>query len=48
MIVAVEEADNGLDVNPSPDTPLRAGDRVVVVGTREQVAAAAKFVSSGS
>ncbi|HIE21718.1 MAG TPA: potassium channel protein [Acidimicrobiia bacterium] len=48
MIVAVEEADNGLDVNPNPDTPLRVGDRVVVVGTRERVAAAAKFVSSGS
>jgi voltage-gated potassium channel len=48
MIVAIEEGEDRVEVNPSADTPLRVGDRVVVVGTREQVEAAAEFVRSRS
>jgi TrkA domain protein len=32
--------------NPDPDMPLRAGDRLLILGTTEQIAAASLLMSS--
>ncbi|MEA1903197.1 MAG: potassium channel protein [Actinomycetota bacterium] len=46
MVLAVEGDE--VVVNPGPETPLNVGDRLVVVGTRDQVDKAAKFVQTGA
>lgn len=48
LVLAVEGGRQDILVNPGPDTRLQAGDRLVVVGTREQVDKAAMFVQSGA
>ena len=48
LVLAVEQADGAVDVNPGPDRLLEAGLRVVVVGTREQVAKAGEYVGPPS
>jgi len=45
-VLAVEGGLEDIIVNPGPDTRLQAGDRLVVVGTREQVNKAAVFVQN--
>ena len=38
MIVAIRKADGSLDVTPSPDAALEAGDVVIGVGTHDEIA----------
>jgi len=45
MILAVEEQKLNMVVNPGPDLRLRAGDRLVMVGTKEQVNSAARLLT---
>ncbi len=45
IVVAVEEPGGSVKVNPDPGTPIRVGERLVVVGTRAQVEAAARYLS---
>lgn len=40
-VLAVQAADGSLNQNPSPDTVMRAGDRLVVLGNEEQLQALA-------
>lgn len=44
LILGVEGEEDRILVNPGPDVVLRVGDRLVVVGTREQVAKAAQIL----
>ena len=48
LILAVEGEADRLLVNPGPEVELKAGDRLVVVGTREQVQRAAAIVQPAS
>ena len=48
LILAVEGEADEFTVNPGPDVRLTAGDRLVVVGTKDQVRKAADIVRSGS
>ncbi len=48
IVVAVEEPEGEVKVNPDPGTKIRIGERLVVVGTREQVEAAARYLSPDS
>lgn len=48
LILAVENAADQFTVNPEPEVRLSAGDRLVVVGTQDQVRKAADIVRSGS
>lgn len=43
LVLAVEEQKQTMKVNPEPDLVLHAGDRIVLVGTEEQVDRAARF-----
>lgn len=36
-VLAVKSADGSIHTNPGPDTVLRAGDELIVFGTREQI-----------
>ena len=45
-VIAIEDQKVAIQVNPDPDTMLKAGDRVVLVGTKDQVERAAKLLSS--
>jgi voltage-gated potassium channel len=45
LILALEGGDETIVVNPGPDVPLMPGDRLVVVGTKEQVDKAAEVLS---
>jgi voltage-gated potassium channel len=44
LILAVEGSENRISINPGPETTLLAGERLVVVGTRDQVKRAAEIV----
>lgn len=44
LILAVEGGDEALVINPGPDITLRPGERLVVVGTKEQVDRAAELL----
>lgn len=44
LILAVESKAGEMLVNPDPDVRISAGDRLVLVGTKEQVHAAAGFL----
>jgi len=44
LILAVEGRDGQMEVNPDPATVMAAEDRLVLVGTREQVRQAAKLL----
>lgn len=46
LILAVEGGEEPILINPGPDQSLAAGDRLVVVGTREQVKQAAELVKA--
>lgn len=48
LILAVEEGDDGVVINPGPDQRLNPGERLVVVGTKEQVDRAAELLRPGS
>lgn len=48
LILAVEGKGGRMVVNPDPDVRIAAGDRLVLVGTREQVHAAAGFLQPDS
>lgn len=43
-ILAIESGDDSVIVNPGPEVMLRAGERLVVVGTKDQVDRAAKML----
>ena len=45
-VIALEDQKVATQVNPAPDTKLKAGDRLVLVGTKDQVDRAAKLLSS--
>lgn len=45
MVLAVEAQKVSMRVNPGPDLELRAGDRLVLVGTKEQVDKAADMLA---
>jgi K+/H+ antiporter YhaU regulatory subunit KhtT len=45
LILAVEGGPESLVVNPGPDLRLMAGERLVVVGTKDQVDKAAQLVN---
>ncbi len=45
LVLALEEQKQSLNVNPGPDVRLNVGDRLVVVGTREQVEKAATMLT---
>ena len=45
-IIALEDQKEAIQVNPEPDTKLKAGDRLVLVGTKDQVDRAGKLLSS--
>ncbi len=47
LILALEGSGETLVINPGPDQRLNAGDRLVVVGTKEQVNKAAHLVNPG-
>ncbi len=47
LVIALEEQKERITVNPDPDVRLSVGDRLVVVGTREQVDKAALLLKSG-
>lgn len=44
LILAVESGDNSVRVNPGPGVRLNAGERLVVVGTKDQVDRAARLL----
>ena len=44
LILAVEGASDTLTVNPGPDVEIAAGDRLIVVGTKDQVRKAAAMI----
>lgn len=46
MVLAVEENKEHLVVNPGPDVQLNVGDRLVLVGTKDQVDKAAELFRS--
>lgn len=46
LILALEGGDETIVVNPGPNQPLMTGDRLVVVGTKEQVDKAAEMLKS--
>jgi voltage-gated potassium channel len=46
MVLAVLTADKTLQTNPRPDTPLRPGDTIIAMGTREQLGRLQKAVGS--
>lgn len=48
LVLAVEDQKVNMIVNPSPDLRLKPGDRLVVVGTKDQVTNAAGMLDSGS
>lgn len=48
LILAVEGGPEAIVVNPGPDLRLAAGDRLVVVGTKEQVDRAANLLKPAS
>lgn len=48
LVLAVGEANQTLMVNPGPDVQLNVGDRLVVVGTQDQVERAASLLKPGS
>lgn len=48
LVLAIERRTGEVDVNPGPDSELLAGDRLVVVGTQDQVTRAERFVEPTS
>jgi voltage-gated potassium channel len=46
-ILALEDQKVAMQVNPGPDARLKAGDRLVLVGTKEQVERAARLLHAG-
>ena len=40
MVLAVEGSEGRMTVNPAPNVMINAGDRLILVGTREQVRSA--------
>jgi voltage-gated potassium channel len=46
LVLAVEDQGVNLVLNPGPDVLLHQGDRLVVVGTKEQVDSAARMLTS--
>jgi voltage-gated potassium channel len=44
LILAVEDHEDRILINPGPDVTLQVGDRLVVVGTREQVTKAEEIL----
>lgn len=46
LILAIEGTDDKLVVNPGPDLKLNVGERLVVVGTKEQVDRAAELIKA--
>ncbi len=44
LVLAVEDQKVAMTVNPQPDLVLHAGDRLVLVGTEEQVERAARYL----
>lgn len=47
LILAVEGDDDNVVVNPGPDQKITPGERLVVVGTKDQVDKAAQLLESG-
>lgn len=47
LVLVVEAGEESLTVNPGPDITLNIGDRLVVVGTKEQVKRAAVMLKPG-
>lgn len=37
IVVAIQHQDRRMDFNPEPDTPIRAGDKFVVLGRPESL-----------
>lgn len=48
LILAVEGDDDNVVVNPGPDQRITPGERLVVVGTKDQVDKAAQLLESGT
>ncbi len=46
LVLAVEDKRVNMWVNPGPDVVLRSGDRLVVVGTKDQVDSAARLLTA--
>lgn len=47
LVLAVEDQKVSMQVNPGPDLRLKSGDRLVLVGTKDQVTNAASMLGTG-